>query len=93
MARVPDFEPGGRGLSFVYEDVAAHLEARIRAGELGPGAMLPGERRLAQEYEVAIGTARKAVALLRAKGLVVTRAALGTSVVRELPPEESGMMQ
>jgi DNA-binding GntR family transcriptional regulator len=72
----------------MYEDVAAHLEARIRAGELAPGARLAGERGLAAEYEVAIGTARKAVALLRDKGLVATRANLGTFVVRELPPQD-----
>lgn len=85
MARVPDFDPDG-DLEFMYEQVAAHLEARIRAGELPPGSRLPGERGLATEYGVAIGTARKAVALLREKGLAVTRAALGTFVVRELPP-------
>ena len=87
MARVPDFDPDG-DLAFMYEQVAAHLEARIRAGELAPGSRLPGERGLAAEYGVAIGTARKAVAVLRSRGLAVTRAALGTFVAREIPPPQ-----
>jgi|HubBroStandDraft_6_1064221.scaffolds.fasta_scaffold22410_7 GntR family transcriptional regulator len=88
MARVPDFDPDG-DLAFMYEQVAAHLEARIRAGELPPGSRLPGERGLASEYGVAIGTARKAIGLLRARGLVATRAALGSFVAREIPPPQS----
>lgn len=73
----------------MYLQVAAHLEDRIRAGELAPGARLPGEQALRQEYGVALGTMRKALRLLRDKGLLVTTPSLGTFVARELPsPEE-----
>jgi GntR family transcriptional regulator len=86
MAGGPEYGPNGE-MQFMYEQVAADLERKIRAGELARGARLPGERALAGEYGIAIGTARKAVALLRDKGLVRTRAALGTFVARELPPQ------
>jgi DNA-binding GntR family transcriptional regulator len=72
----------------MYEQVADHIEARIRAGEIPPGARLPGEQALKDEYQVAIGTMRKAIGLLRDRGLVITRASKGSFVVRELPPQE-----
>jgi GntR family transcriptional regulator len=61
--------------------MADHIAARIEAGELVPGARLPGERDLADEYQVALGTARRAVEELRRRGLVVTLPAKGTFVV------------
>jgi DNA-binding GntR family transcriptional regulator len=70
----------------MYELVADHIEARIRAGEIPPGARLPGEQALRQEYGVALSTVRKAMGLLRDRGLVVTRRSKGTFVVRTIPP-------
>ncbi|MGH3068169.1 MAG: winged helix-turn-helix domain-containing protein [Streptosporangiaceae bacterium] len=61
-------------------ELADHLAARIDAGELARGARLPAERDLAQEYGVAVGTARRAVEELREKGLVVTPPAKGMFV-------------
>jgi GntR family transcriptional regulator len=61
--------------------IADHLAARIAAGNLPPGARLPGERDLAAEYGVAVGTARRAVSELRTRGLAVTLPAKGTFVV------------
>jgi GntR family transcriptional regulator len=46
-----------------------------------PGARLPGERDLAAEYQVALGTMRRAIEELRSRGLVVTLPAKGTFVV------------
>jgi GntR family transcriptional regulator len=86
MPQVPAPEPGDE-LMFRYEQVAADIRRRVRSGELAPGARLPGEQDLAEEHGVALGTARKAVRMLRDEGLLVTRASLGTFVVRELPPE------
>lgn len=52
------------------------LRARILAGELS--GRLPSERHIGQEYEVAIGTVRKAVKALREEGLVYTEHGWGT---------------
>jgi len=89
MTGVPAFEPL-EGPAYMYEQVAEHIEARIRAGEIPLGARLPGEQALRQEYGVALSTVRKAMQLLRERELVVTRASLGTFVRREIPPPGSG---
>ncbi len=81
MAYVPRFDPQETGPAYIYARVADHIEARIKAGQLGPGARLPGERDLAAEYQVALGTMRRAIEELRSRGLVVTLAAKGTFVV------------
>lgn len=62
------FEPGPVG--YVYEQVAAHLEQRIRSGELPPNRPLPSEKGLSHEYGVSLGTSRHAVRLLSFRGLV-----------------------
>jgi len=78
---VPDFEPSG--IEYVYAEVAAHIEARIAAGELAPGARLANERNLAGEYQVALGTIRRAVEVLKAKGLVTVRPSKGVFIARQ----------
>lgn len=70
-------------------EVADHLAARIAARELAPGAKLAGERELAEEYGVAIGTARRAVQELRDRNLVMTLPAKGTYVKDVAPEPES----
>lgn len=72
---------------YVYVQLAGALEARIRGGDLRPGARLLGERDLAEEYGVAIGTVRRAVEELRDRGLVVTVPAKGTFVADQSPSE------
>ena len=81
MPGVPPFDPDAGEPAYVYARVADHLAARIAAGELSAGAKLPGERDLAAEYGVALGTARRAVSELRERGLVVTFPAKGTFVI------------
>ncbi|GAB3817549.1 GntR family transcriptional regulator [Micromonospora zhanjiangensis] len=56
------------------------LRARLAAGEWAPGEPLPSETRLTQEYGVGRGTVRRAVALLRADGLVDVAPGRGTRV-------------
>ncbi|WP_433470025.1 winged helix-turn-helix domain-containing protein [Spirillospora sp. CA-128828] len=76
--------------AYVYREVADPLAAWIEAGRasrrpagsLSPGARLPGERDLAEEYGVVLGTARRAVEELRERGLVVTLASKGTFVAK-----------
>lgn len=64
----------------VYKQLAAILEARIKAGTLKPGRVIPSEEQLREEFGVARGTARKAAAVLRDAGLVHTVAGKGTYV-------------
>jgi DNA-binding GntR family transcriptional regulator len=64
----------------VYQQLAAILRARIESGELAPNRPIPSETALQQEHGVARGTARRAVALLRDEGLVVTVKGRGTFV-------------
>lgn len=82
MTEVPEWDPGADGPAYVYMRVADHLAARIASGELPADARLPGERDLAAEYGVALGTARRAVEELRDRGLVVTLPGKGTFVTR-----------
>jgi GntR family transcriptional regulator len=64
----------------VYVQVAQILRSRIEAGELLPDRPVPSESQLQQELGVARGTARKAIALLREQGLVVTVRGRGSYV-------------
>lgn len=80
VSNVPAFDPDADGPGYVYLRVADHIAARIDAGDLSPGARLPGERELAEEYGVALGTARRAIQELRDRHRVVTLPAKGTYV-------------
>lgn len=66
--------------AYAYKEIADHIAARIAEGELTPSMRLPGERELAAQYGVALGTARRAVRELRDRGLVITLPAKGTYV-------------
>jgi DNA-binding GntR family transcriptional regulator len=67
-------------IGYVWQQVAARIEQDIADGTLPPGAMLRGERAMAEEMGVAITTVRRAVRDLRDRGLVVTLPAKGTFV-------------
>ncbi len=82
MSDVPPFDPDAGEPGYLWEAVAEHLTARIDAGDLPPGARLPGERDLATEYGVALMTARRAIKDLRERGLVRTLPSKGTFVTR-----------
>ncbi|PRX46546.1 regulatory GntR family protein [Prauserella shujinwangii] len=73
----PDNKPG-----YTYELLADHFTKLIESGEWAPNSRLPGERALAEEYGVALGTVRKATDILRDRGLVVTLKSKGTFVTR-----------
>jgi GntR family transcriptional regulator len=79
-SKVPEFDPEAQGPGYLYLQMADHIAARIDAGELQPGARLPAERDLAAEYRVSLGTARRATAELRERGLVLTLPVKGTFV-------------
>jgi DNA-binding GntR family transcriptional regulator len=78
---VSDLEAtGGRDADLAYMRLAEDIASRITSGELAPGARLRAERDLAVYYEVSYGTVRRAMALLRERGLITTIHGRGTFV-------------
>ncbi len=65
-----------------YRRLAEMLAARIRSGELGPGARIPSERELATEQSISRMTARSALDLLVRQGLVDRKERSGVFVAR-----------
>lgn len=65
-----------------YLQLADILEAQIRSGALPAGRAVPSEATLQQTYGLARQTCRKAIAVLRERGLVVTVRGLGSFVVQ-----------
>jgi DNA-binding GntR family transcriptional regulator len=82
MSALPPFDPEAGEPGYLWAAVAEHIAARIEAGDLPPGARLPGERDLAAEYGVALMTARRAIRDLRERGLVRTLPSKGTFVTK-----------
>jgi DNA-binding GntR family transcriptional regulator len=67
--------------------IAAILRAQIQSGEISPGEAIPSRKTIMQSYEVAAGTADKAVRILRDEGLVETSFGLGIFVT---DPDDDG---
>jgi GntR family transcriptional regulator len=65
----------------VTVQVAADIQVDIDAGRLAPDTRLPSEAELSAQYGVARVTIRRALALLRERGKVVTVHGRGTYVV------------
>jgi len=70
----------------IYMQVADDITARIASGDLAPGSRLPAERDMAVQYGVAYDTIRRATAVLRERGLILTIIGRGTYVA---PAEDS----
>ena len=64
-----------------FAQLAAILRGKIAAGELS--RRVPSVKTLAQEYEVAQGTAERALAVLRSEGLIRSVIGRGAFVVPE----------
>jgi GntR family transcriptional regulator len=60
--------------------VAKDIAARIASGELPSGTRLRSERDLAEHYGRSYGTVRKAMAVLRERGLIESVHGRGTFV-------------
>ena len=73
-----------------WEQLRDLLKARIESGELAPGDRIPSVLRLAQEYDVAANTARKALAALKTEGLIETRTGWGTFAAGGAGPAGAG---
>jgi GntR family transcriptional regulator len=54
----------------VWRQLVAILRDRIESGEYAPGRPIPSENQLAQQHGLARATVRKAIAELKAEGLV-----------------------
>ncbi len=65
----------------VYLQLADILSGRIRSGELPAGRTMPSEKALEQEFGLSRGSVRKAVQVLRERGLVDTVPQRGTFVL------------
>ncbi|HEY2506833.1 MAG TPA: GntR family transcriptional regulator [Streptosporangiaceae bacterium] len=70
----------------LYRQIADDLQRQIEDGELGPGAQLPTELELREQYGASRNTVRDAVRWLTTRGLVQTLAGQGTFVVRAPEP-------
>jgi DNA-binding GntR family transcriptional regulator len=67
---MPMPDPTQRQPDSPYERIAADLRAQVLAGHFSAGEPLPTVAELAAHYNVAVGTAQRAVASLRGEGLV-----------------------
>jgi len=72
--------------------IADSLRSEINSGRLPPGSRLPTVRELADRFNVSRNTATKAIAILKAEGLITARTGSGVYVrqahpVRRLGPD------
>jgi GntR family transcriptional regulator len=70
----------------MYRQIADDLRYKIESGEIAPGAQLPTEIELMDQYEMSRRTVRDAIKLLTTRGLVEARAGHGTFVVEKINP-------
>jgi DNA-binding LacI/PurR family transcriptional regulator len=68
----------------LHSQLLAYLRQRILDGSLAPGARLPSELELAQEYQISRGTVRQALNALVTEGLIERVQGSGT-FVRQTP--------
>jgi len=69
----PTFNP-------LYKEVKLHLTRSLIAGEWQPGSAIPSEARLAEHFNVSVGTVRKAIDELVAEKILVRQQGRGTYV-------------
>ncbi|MDH2393360.1 winged helix-turn-helix domain-containing protein [Streptomyces sp. HNM0663] len=77
---MPERSPDPHTPRAPYMRVLDALTADIRAGKFAPGERIPSEAELCERHKVARETARRAVRVLRERGLVVTEWGKGTFV-------------
>ncbi|GAA3657884.1 hypothetical protein GCM10022267_50020 [Lentzea roselyniae] len=70
-----------------YQRVVNTIKAAIRGGSLAVGDRLPGNRALADEHGVALGTLQKALKVLQDEGWLVTTPTVGT-FVKAIPDQD-----
>lgn len=70
---VPRPDPTKRKPRGPYEEIAAEIRNAIHDGTLPPGAELPTVAELAVTHDVAVGTAQRAMAVLRTEKIIEVR--------------------
>jgi DNA-binding GntR family transcriptional regulator len=65
----------------VYQQLADLLRAGIAEGKYPAGTWLPGTRELTADHELAAGTVRKSLAVLKQEGLIRTVPGRGNVVL------------
>lgn len=70
-----------------YRQIASEIRHQIRSGKLKPGDRVPSVRAILRDYQVAMATAQKALATLRAEGYIRPERGVGSVVTTE---EERG---
>jgi len=70
----------------MYQQIAEDLQAQIESGVLKPGAQLPTELELREQYDSSRNTVRDAIKRLTSLGLVETKPGQGTFVTRRIDP-------
>ena len=71
---------GSLSLSPLYKEVKSRVTRGLAAGEWKPGEAIPSESRLAERFNVSIGTIRKAIDELVAERILVRHQGRGTFV-------------
>src|ERR1700749_557702 len=79
---------GGVGMAQRPMDhkITEDLRTQIESGALKPGAQLPTELELRDQYDSSRNTIRDAIKRLTSQGLVETRPGQGTFVTRRIDP-------
>ncbi|TDE09685.1 GntR family transcriptional regulator [Jiangella asiatica] len=67
-----DEQPIAEGPGYVSPRLADLLAVQISDGTIPPDGKLPGQRELAEQHGVAVGTVLRALEDLRERGLIVT---------------------
>jgi GntR family transcriptional regulator len=71
-----------------YLQIADDLRRQIKAGRYKPGDRLPSNKAMAETYQSAPETIRRALSALREEGLTATQSTRGTFVLREASEPE-----
>ncbi|MEU3074364.1 GntR family transcriptional regulator [Streptomyces laurentii] len=77
---MPDLPQNPHAPQVPYVLVLDALMAEIKAGKYAPGDKIPSDRELAERFKVARMTARRAIGILRERGLIETRWGAGSYV-------------
>jgi DNA-binding GntR family transcriptional regulator len=64
----------------LFKQLADLIRGQIERGDLGPGQSLPTEAEYARHYNLSRDTVRRALAVLRNEGMIVTRHPDGSRV-------------
>ncbi|WP_274423684.1 GntR family transcriptional regulator [Chelativorans sp. YIM 93263] len=84
-----DTKPRAFGFRPLYLQVRESLVRRLIDGSWQPGQLIPSEMELARELGISQGTVRKALDVMRAENLLISRQGRGTRVAE---PEESRIL-